>query len=540
MIANYLRIPFSRTTRIPRICLAGVIVAALALVLPPMGIRAEENAADSPSTSRCGFYLHGAWKYNYPFAVRSWKRADYGNMFQLLKQFGYDTVMLWPGIEAVPAPISPEDRQAVLAYRLVIEDARRRGLEAWLTTSPVTVGPEIAARPWAERSLYAHMKTVRLDNAAEAEAFLQHRAALLALLNNADAYVTIDGDPGGYPGAKPADFVKIFLSDRKTIDRFGTHPETQKVIPWIWSGWGTKGIWQEPIAPFVEASLAALKDEMPEPWEMLPGRSHLFHANKRINFELVEKAGLVDRSTLMLYEAIEYEPSLPGATLQLADIRDYMRTERALLAKSRGCFSNCQTPIMVIPNIYFFARCARDQSYLDRSDDQVLTDLAGLLGGPPELLVPAWLCLERPLDQLAADLPTRLRGVTLTGPTAAFLPGGARQYLNILASQVDSRIRLLRACGQSPKTPQEAAEIIADGAAALVDWWNLHHYVMGGEGDEPFHWRFVVQYPALKSWVAKHVTDPQATLPLVVKEIVARGILPEPVAKARVAELLAL
>jgi hypothetical protein len=230
------RLPLRRRTFFP--CL----ILAIASTAPVSNAHAEDTAATTPTTKRCGFYLHGCWKYNYPFAVRSWKAADYHNMFLLLKEMGYNTVMLWPVLDAVPIPLSDADRRAVEQFRPIVDDARRCGLETWLTLCIVTCSPEIAQKPWLERSLYAHMKTVRLDDPKQSDAYLRHRDSLLSILNNADGYVTIDGDPGGYPGAKPADFAKVLLSDRKTIDRVGTHPRTQKIIPWIWAGWGTKGV----------------------------------------------------------------------------------------------------------------------------------------------------------------------------------------------------------------------------------------------------------------------------------------------------------
>ena len=36
---------------------------------------------------------------------------------------------------------------------------------------------------------------------------------------------------------------------------------------------------------------------------------------------------MLGRSTLMLYEAIEFEPSTPAAVLQFADIRDVLKKE---------------------------------------------------------------------------------------------------------------------------------------------------------------------------------------------------------------------
>ena len=269
-------------------------------------------------------------------------------MFHLLRRLGFDRVMLWPVLEAVPAPLSDQDAQAVRSFRPIIEDARKAGLECWLTQCVVTSRPEIAAKPWMERSLYSFMKTVRLDDPEQARVYLQHRAALMAILNNADGYVTIDGDPGSYPGAKPSDFLKVFLADRQTLDRAGERPETQKLIPWIWSGWGTKGVWVEPIEPYVQATLAELKRGMPEPWELLPGRSVEGHANKRINIALTAAAGLLERSTLLTYEAIEFEPSLPAAVLQFDLNRNMLRKELPSAAVTRGCFGNAQQPVMVI------------------------------------------------------------------------------------------------------------------------------------------------------------------------------------------------
>jgi hypothetical protein len=504
---------------------------------------ADDGSPAKPPFQRRGFYLHGAWKYNYPFAVRSWKPADYHNMFQLLKQLGFNTVMLWPGVEAIPMPISRVDREALQTFRPIIGDARKCGLETWLTTCPnVVSNPEIAAKPWMERSLYAHMKTIRLDDPKEAEAYLEHRSALMAILNNADGYVTIDGDPGGYPNAKPADFLKIFLSDRKTIDQFGTHAKTQKVIPWIWCGWGANGVWKEPIEPFVTATLEAIKQQnMPEPWELLPGRSYRKGwANGRTNMELVKTAGLLDRSTLMLYEIIEFEPSQPAPILQFADIRRVMKQELEQSPGVRGFFGNAQQPIMVLPNTYFFARCAMDPSYIHRTDNEVLTDFAQFLGGPPELLIPAWSSLYWELDKLPVDLPRRLRSAKLSGPAASFLPGGATSYLNLLASHVDSRIRLLQACQWPGATPEATASAIADATSALIDWWKLHRYVGSGEGHEAFQWNWAhpTQYGLLKNWCARNAIDSRRVSELAAREIVKRGLFTEKDATDRVRELL--
>ena len=66
---------------------------------------------------------------------------------------------------------------------------------------------------------------------------------MMAIANSADAYVTIDGDPGGYGGAQPKEWLSVFLADRATLDACGTGPGTQPLIPWVWCGWGTEKVW---------------------------------------------------------------------------------------------------------------------------------------------------------------------------------------------------------------------------------------------------------------------------------------------------------
>ena len=250
--------------------------------------------------------------------------------------------------------------------------------------------------------------------------------------------------------------------------------------------------------------------------------------------------GVLGRSMIMCYEAIEFEPSLPSAVLQFDLIRNMLRKELPSAAATRGCFGNAQQPVMVIPNLYFYARCAAEPSYLSRPDEQVLADLADLFGGPPELLVPAWSCLRLGFDRLPADLPKRLRMATLTGEAARFIPGGPARYLSTLAAQVESRIRVLSVNATVPATTAEAAEGLAEGIAAMVDWWKLHRYVGGGTGDEPFQWSYAdANHQAiLKRWCREHVKDVSATADMAAGRLVEQSVLPEAVAGPRVAELL--
>ncbi len=475
--------------------------------------------ADKPSFRHVGFYLHEGWFFNYPFAVRTWQRDDFKNMFMLLNRMGYDRVGIWPMLEAIPMPLHKEDQLALNEFRKTIDDAHAATLECWLMQCPnLTPDSSVLSKPWKQRNPYHNWKNIRMDDPVAAEPYLAHRTAMMAILNNADAYVTIDGDPGGYAGARPDDWLKEFLSDRAAIDRYGVNPSRQRLIPWIWSGWGTKSVWggnpSNPpalIKPFTAAEMKLFKTAMPEPWELLPGRSHRSDwANGRVNIELADSLGLINRSTLLCYEAIEFEPTPPATILQFELIRQILKQESKYAGLASGVFGNAQQPVMVLPNIYFFARGSRELNYLSKSDEEVLKDFAGFLGGPAEILIPAWQCLSRDLKTLPADLPQRLKKTRLMNEPAKYIPGGPDRYLEILSKETDCRIKLLQATSEPATSDEHAAKRIAEGLEALIDWWNVHHYVNDGNGDEPFNLHFVngTQVSLLRKWCHANVSHP--------------------------------
>jgi len=462
-------------------------------------------------------------------------------MFRLLRHLGFDRVMIWPMLESIPAPLCAEDAAALREFRGTIADAQEAGLECWLTTAANCVpDPRIAAKPWRERNPFPLWTYADPADRAQADPFLAHRSRLLEIVNNADAYVTIDGDPGGIKGSKPEAWMNVFRSDRAAVDRYGVDPSRKRLIPWIWCGWGTDGVWREPIESFTRAEMELIRAEMPEPWALLPGRSYRAgHANGRINIAQAEELGMIPRSTIFCYEAIEFEPTPPTAILQFDIIRQNLREESRHAGTAEGIFGNAQQPVMVLPNLYFFARAAWDLSYLDRSDDEVLADFADLLGGPRELLRLAWSCLRLGLEALPADLPARLRGATLAGEAAAHIPGGPRRYLDLLAAHAEARIALLRAIARPAQSQAQAAEGLAAGAEALVGWWKIHRYVFDGNGDEPYSWKFShpTQVALLAGW-ARANTRGGAVIEVAAGILAGRSVLPGPEARARIGELI--
>lgn len=486
---------------------------------------------------RRGFYLHGCWVLEHPFSVRSWERQDFAQMFRLLKHLGYNTVMIWPTPETAPMPLSAEDAATLRGYRTVIDDAKATGLECWFTYCPNVISKaEVRALPWKDRSLYATTHVVRFDDEVKTKTYLEHRQSILRLVDNADAFVVIDGDPGGYPGAPVEEYLRILKSDQQAVPG-------KRIIPWLWSGWGrdpARNFWAAPVLPPVRASLEALKKEMPGELELLPGRSHREGwANGRIPVAETERAGLMSRSTIMCYEAIEFEPTQPAAVLQFDIIRQVLKQERQLSSAAQGVFGNCQSAVLVLPNLYFFARGAADFSYLDKPEREVLADLARELGDSEGVLIPAWSCLKLSLADLPAELAGKVRALKLDTDFAKSIPGGPQRYVEIIAAQVQSRRQLLEAAAEKPTTPAEAAASLAKGANALINWWQVHRYVAMGRKGDPFGWGFVhgSQVNILRDHAKRCAAISPEVIGMAAKLIVEQKVLTSEAAEKRLKQL---
>ncbi len=460
-----------------------------------------------------GFYLHACWQFNHPFAVRSWDIEDYRKMFKLLRLLGYDRVMLWPMAEIIPPGITGEEQQWLEFQAEIIAAAKTSGLECWIVLCPdLTCTPDIRAIPVVKRHFYPFMKTCRGDIPGELEGFLAHFEKIISLLNNASGYVVIDGDPGSYPGAPPEEFIRILHALRQSVDRHGIDPDNQKIIPWLWSGWGAEGVWKSNIRNLTMPVLDLLKSNpIPGAWELLPGRSYLDktfvdaggHANGRVNIAMVDEAGLIAQSTLMLYELIEFEPTPPASFIQYENMRKVFRKELKFANYCRGVFGNAQQPVMSLPNLYAFSRMAQDFNYIDKSDIEIMTDFAAFLGGDPELLVPAWDCANLELHEIPADLPEKLRQSEFLADAAQLLPGGPGRYLEIIASFVEARIAVLRTCSSK----QGNIDSMVNAITAIYHWWQTHQYVFDGKNGICFNWsytHYVLRNP-LRDWVEQYV-----------------------------------
>ena len=159
--------------------------------------------------------------------------------------------------------------------------------------------------------------------------------------------MTIDGDPGGYPGAKPRISPRFFRTIAEPSTGWARIRRRKKSF----RGFGPAGASRNcggsrsrQTAP----NSSALKQQMQDPWELLPARGL---GPQGSIFSSAHKARPPGGSTLFFYDAIEREPSPPGAKLQFDAIRHAMK-EESPFCPARGDCRNVETPLMVLPNVY--------------------------------------------------------------------------------------------------------------------------------------------------------------------------------------------
>ncbi|HPG44859.1 MAG TPA: hypothetical protein PKW76_04190 [bacterium] len=463
-----------------------------------------------PGFATRGFYLHRGWQYRYPFAVRSWNAEDFHNFFLLLRLLAFDRVMIWPMTEMAPPPLSAQDEHALRDFSAVIDDARLCGLRCWLVFCPnLTSHAEIGQQPFHDRIFYPFLRRLRFDRSEDSALLISHHEQILRCLPNADGYVYIDGDPGGYPGAKPDDYFSFLAAAHAILRQWHCGPEPASLIPWIWAGWGsnweTLPAWHDDLQRFVVPFLRYLLEHPPaEPWEILPGRSiREGWANGRIIFDLVEKAGLLARSTLLTYEIVEFEPTPPAVVLQFDDIRRVLRQEYRYRSQVRGIMANAQQPVMALPNLYCWALCTADPVWLERRDEEILSHFASFLGGDAQVLIPAWSVASRQVVDLPADLPSRLRDLHLSAEPSRYLPGGSEKYLQILAEFAAVRMAILQKTNAAARNRRDFAKGVVGAMQALIRWWIQHGYVFTGEKGEGFRLEYchAVLLSPLQQWI---------------------------------------
>lgn len=99
---------------------------------------------------------------------------------------------------------------------------------------------------------------------------------------------------------------------------------------------------------------------------------------------------------------------------------------------------------------------------------------------------------------------------------------------------------MLEAVAEQTDSKTQAVDSIAQGAAALLRWWQVHRYVGTGRAGDPFQWAFVhpSQLDILKQHVKKCAAAHADIVKLAAPKLAETGLLSQDEALKRLHELL--
>jgi len=341
-------------------------IKALDVTTTPARIALPLNRRERPDFALRGMYAHQHWDYRYPYALRTWQAEDWNRYVDLLAYFGYDLFQIWTMVGIVPLPPSPADETFLQKYVAVTEHAQRNhGMEVWLGECANNVCERRDLPPIEARDYFAAETLKNPGDPKQFRQLMDARRAFYSLVNNADGYWIIDSDPGGWRGSPAEQFVDILVGNRRLIDECTQLGPRAKLVYWMWMGWGAESRQEN-----WRRAVRGLKQRAHPPlW---------FSACWPDHIRMVGDEGVSSTTVFYPYNAIEPEPSLPFTTVT----PDRLREAVAVAAEHRelsGAMGNAQTPLVQLPNIYYFGRAAWRLEDRAISREQMAADLARLI-----------------------------------------------------------------------------------------------------------------------------------------------------------------
>lgn len=378
------------------------------------------NRIGKPTYAKRGMHFNG-WAFNYPYSFRNWREADWQHYLDILSYQGINLFYLWPFIEIMPVPLSPEDRAYLEECRRIIEYAQKRhGMEVWIMHCTNRVAKDRCGvndprlRPYWRPS----QEDLNPGKPEDFQVIVHSREAMYRILNNADGVCNIDSDPGFCPDSNFEDYVKVLQACREMLDRHNLHGKQAKLVNWMLWGWGRKEKIQ--MAGLVEhqrQALRSLKKGLPDSLWLISGQFPEY-------WPMCREEGFGARTILLPYGTIEFEPAYPHTTVQIDAIRGLFNGRDAQSPGLPGLMGNMQTPLLQFPNMFFFTSVLADSDYRHRSEKDVLLDLAGYLYPQQRrLLADSYLALKNVDPEqttLLADQLDRVLRENALGPAGLF------------------------------------------------------------------------------------------------------------------------
>ncbi len=379
-------------------------------------------------------YVHTHWSYRHPYAARTWTESDWRGFVQGIRNLGFDTVMLWPLLDCMPAEPNASDRAFLERVGRVIRFIRNDfGMRVFITAGPNAIGNERSAEFAFEDRPYFHCDArVNPRDPEAVRAFLAGRQRQLSLIGPTDGLVVIDSDPGGWPGSRNAEFVDLAVAQAGLMREL--NPQAH-FFYWMWLGWEViNHMWASdrptdgaapprptPLAVFSE-TLELMRQRMPEPWGLF--------ATMPEHMTATENTGLVAKRLYNPYGLVEGEPSFPITNCTPAAIRDRFAAEYTPERFPLGLMANAQTHAMQLPNTYLFAHFAQGGT-------EAGIDLPGfaarLLPAAADAIAAAWQALADGRPDLQHAAAEKLRPAVgrphCVGDCGGLLFGDADRFL---------------------------------------------------------------------------------------------------------------
>jgi len=264
----------------------------------------------------------------------------------------------------MPPEPTPSDIAFLRKAGEAIRIAHDLGIKFAIIAAANSIGNNTSSRyAFEERPYYVCEEHVDPKDKGAASAFLDGRRRQLEPIAHADAFVVIDSDPGGYPGATAEEFAAI-TKDQLGVFR-GFNPDAAFYC-WLWFGWRNQCRFLDAVergednpihyyfegqADAVAEELDLLKDRIEQPWGVF--------ASLPSHMEPTEWLGLAAKRLFFPCALVEGGPSFP-LTNYFAEAIEKRFGEFAYCAERfpHGAMANAQTHCLQLPNTYLFAHYA--------------------------------------------------------------------------------------------------------------------------------------------------------------------------------------
>jgi hypothetical protein len=361
-------------------------------------------------------HLNG-WAASHPYSFRCWSEDDWHRYIDILFHEGANLLLLWPSMEIMPVPLTPEDESYLEEVRRVVEYAKRsRGMAAWIMHSANRIAvSDCGVTDPRFRPYWLPDAQIDLDPGKpdQLERILASREPLYRIVDNADAFVMIDSDSGGWEGSPVSAFVELFRRTRMILDRrAGTGSQTV-LVSWLWQGWGHTTWDPDSRGGVITETVQLMRRQLPEPWMLIAGTGHYLPTLRRL--------GVLDRTVALPYGAIEAEPSLPFTNVDPLSIDGALDGLREY-PELAGVMGNVQCPLLQLPQCHHFLGGlwnARQDLPLARAD---LEGLARLLApGASAALASSLAGLNAAAPSDVAGQLEAVRALALSPPKAGIV-----------------------------------------------------------------------------------------------------------------------